>query len=652
MKIWKLSTSTILCSILLLLLTNPSVFAQKWSGNNNLDDNLFRNGNVGIGVSNPQTRLHLNGDDNNGSTATLRISSPWQTMLLDGNEIDSDYAGGLFLNNNNPHNVILANGGGNVGIGVSNPNYSLHLHHNDATGFKITREGKSAHMEMRIGNNDYFYMEFGEESKIRGGNHPSSFGGNLSVGASGNTWLENRQLEVTGTTNLTDTLFFQETFKAQSMVDNDSTRYFQLGHIDPNNKSLFISEKGSIVVGTTDPCIRMSRPIALDVMGTTNTDTLSIGADYSISKFIDNDSTRYLQVGHSDTLSKPLFVSNQGIVVGTTDPCMRMSKPIALDVMGTTNTDTLSIGAACSITKYVSDAGKLFLQINDTTNNNPIFFSPKGLIMGFDHTKLDSIVNNSPVEQKLRIKGEATIDCISVDTAFNYGSPFWTHASDERLKKNIEFLPENSLSKLMSIQLYEYEYINKIQGRRYGIKAQEMNKIMPRTVGTFRNNKGEEFLNFNPSDLFYLHIKATQEMNTKIEEQEQSIEDLTEENQQLQDRVSNLESQMNEIYALLAQSNKTDEKQSIVSNVNFMIGQNIPNPSDNETIIPYFIPEKTNNATLYITDISGKVLSEQNIQEKGNGNLRINTSSFPIGTYVYYLKVDNNISDSKKMIIE
>jgi hypothetical protein len=111
----------------------------------------YSRGNVGIRTSSPNALLHIDGTgiENNGSTAVVRIVSGngAQNLLLDGNEIDA-IADGLFLNGNVSGNVILASGGGNVGIGTTNP------------ASKLTVNGKA-----RItGGVDPPYISFSAES--------------------------------------------------------------------------------------------------------------------------------------------------------------------------------------------------------------------------------------------------------------------------------------------------------------------------------------------------------------------------------------------------------------------------------------------------------------------------------------------------------
>ncbi len=101
---------------------------------NNVDRvNILTNGNVGMGVTAPVTRLHLDGDSNDGITATLKITSgSLASLLFDSNEIDAAPNGTLYLNNNSSGNLNLVNGGGKVGIGITSADSKLHVYNGSA----------------------------------------------------------------------------------------------------------------------------------------------------------------------------------------------------------------------------------------------------------------------------------------------------------------------------------------------------------------------------------------------------------------------------------------------------------------------------------------------------------------------------------------
>ena len=108
----------------------------KYSARNDAQFVLNYAGNVGVGTISPATRFHVVGNENDGSTATLEIQSGTQTMLMDGNEIDGMES--LYLNRNSNKNVIIAQGGGRVGIGTGNPSAKLDVEGNiDLSGNQL-----------------------------------------------------------------------------------------------------------------------------------------------------------------------------------------------------------------------------------------------------------------------------------------------------------------------------------------------------------------------------------------------------------------------------------------------------------------------------------------------------------------------------------
>ena len=109
----------------------------------------------------------------------------------------------------------------------------------------------------------------------------------------------------------------------------------------------------------------------------------------------------------------------------------------------------------------------------------------------------------------------------------------WATTSDRRLKENIK---EYSLgiNELMKIKTYEYNYKAGVENltkeeqekRRVGIMAQEIEKILPRTVTTIQENGLPDQRLFNNDELIYLLINSVKDQQKQIEELKTKLENL------------------------------------------------------------------------------------------------------------------------------
>lgn len=97
-----------------------------------------------------------------------------------------------------------------------------------------------------------------------------------------------------------------------------------------------------------------------------------------------------------------------------------------------------------------------------------------------------------------------------------------TQMSDERLKKDIINAPFG-LDAIRKIEVKEYKFIDEKkygEGIRYGVIAQEIQKILPNTV---KENK-DGFLTIHANDIFFIAINAIKELDKEIQNIKQMLE--------------------------------------------------------------------------------------------------------------------------------
>lgn len=96
------------------------------------------------------------------------------------------------------------------------------------------------------------------------------------------------------------------------------------------------------------------------------------------------------------------------------------------------------------------------------------------------------------------------------------------------------------------------------------------------------------------------------------------------------------------------------EKSSLTLSTNnpqYQLSQNIPNPSNNTTIINYSIPLNTKKAIIKLSTLNGVQERVFELKNGGTGSVTVYKKNMAAGTYIYSLIIDGVVIDSKKMVI-
>jgi hypothetical protein len=142
-----------------------------------------------------------------------------------------------------------------------------------------------------------------------------------------------------------------------------------------------------------------------------------------------------------------------------------------------------------------------------------------------------------------------------------------------------------------------------------------------------------------------------------IQEQQGTIEELTEENEKLQDQLKDVMDRMDLFEQDLQSCCFNTQGGSEVgtnnnSSENAELGQNIPNPFSESTIIRYYLPDGTTNAIIRVTDMGGSPVQDLQLgATRGANQVEFQTQGLAAGTYLYSLFVDGKFVDTKKMMI-
>jgi hypothetical protein len=225
--------------------------------------------------------------------------------------------------------------------------------------------------------------------------------------------------------------------------------------------------------------------------------------------------------------------------------------------------------------------------------------------------------------------------------------------SDEKLKQNIkDFFGAMDIINRLHPRQYEYRkdenynLMNLPQGIHFGLIAQDVEKLLPNLVKetkffTAKSNPSRleelknipdiEFKALNYTELIPVIIKGMQE-------QQQTIRDLQQKNDQLQQQMNSLK-QM-----ILASSGAISNTRAAY------LLQNAPNPFNQNTTIQCYVPSSIKQAGLLVYNEGGRLMKSFSLSA-GMNSITIDAGSLSSGQYTYTFLADGKKVDSKSMAV-
>jgi hypothetical protein len=235
------------------------------------------------------------------------------------------------------------------------------------------------------------------------------------------------------------------------------------------------------------------------------------------------------------------------------------------------------------------------------------------------------------------------------------------YPSDASIKDNVQPIV-NAVAGILNLQPKTYTFnqdqnngMNFPSGNQIGLIAEEVEAVYPELVrivtipgdkDSAGNEIGEslEIKGLNYTGLIPVLIAAFQEQNAAISSLAERVDELE---MLLDDCCSQTHMRKSGSHEHSDDQQLSIELRSISA---IILDQNSPNPFAEHTTISWFIPQEVQKAELIIFDGLGHVLKTLDINERGDGQLKVYASSLSSGTYSYSLIAGAKVIDTKKMV--
>ncbi|MCS7170663.1 MAG: hypothetical protein NZ949_08600 [Candidatus Kapabacteria bacterium] len=140
-----------------------------------------------------------------------------------------------------------------------------------------------------------------------------------------------------------------------------------------------------------------------------------------------------------------------------------------------------------------------------------------------------------------------------------------------------------------------------------------------------------------------------------IQEQQEQLGQRNEEVERLRRELEQLRAELRELRAAVLASQPTkgqDRNTPTVPVTPEWLGQNIPNPHEGTTTVPYYVPAGVGRAELLVRDLNGRELRRVELPERGaHGQLVLDMRLLGSGTYEYALVLDGRTVAVRQMTL-
>ena len=215
-----------------------------------------------------------------------------------------------------------------------------------------------------------------------------------------------------------------------------------------------------------------------------------------------------------------------------------------------------------------------------------------------------------------------------------YSGNFYT-MSDGNFKENIQDIT-NALQTVKAMKGVKFDYNakmynndkslqSKLGKNKVGFIAQDLQKVLPQAV-SYDDSTGIYAVDYT---------KVIPVLVEAIKEQQKVIDQLV--------------GKSNEKASSKKESANTD-----IASANAVIaslGQNVPNPFNQSTVIVYYLPETVQNAMLNVYDMNGLQIKTFGHLQTGKGSITVHAAELRPGMYLYSLIADGKEIDTKRMIL-